>query len=171
MANRTIPQHNFKDMTGQRFGLLRVRELRGKQTYRWRNRTMTRAMWLCDCDCGNPVVVSGGSLRSGNTRSCGCRKPALGGAWKHGRTNDDRYQVWADMKGRCLNPKSKIWKYYGGRGIKVCDRWLESFENFLADVGERLLGMWLDRIDNDGNYEPGNVRWATPKQQSNNRRP
>lgn len=80
------------------------------------------------------------------------------------------YQTWTGMKNRCTNPRNRAWRLYGGRGIKVCDRWMASFLDFISDVGERPPGTTLDRIDNDGNYEPGNVRWATSKQQSGNRR-
>lgn len=87
-----------------------------------------------------------------------------------GKTKNPAYQVWADMKQRCLNPKVPQYHNYGGRGITVCDRWLSSFENFLIDMGEKPAGKSIDRINNDGNYEPGNCRWATSKEQRDNQR-
>lgn len=89
---------------------------------------------------------------------------------RHGLTGSPTYNTWASMKQRCLNPNSPKYRLYGGRGITICDRWLK-FENFLADMGERPPGLTLDRIDNDGDYEPGNCRWATSTQQIANRRP
>lgn len=88
----------------------------------------------------------------------------------HGRSNDPIFAVWSSMVKRCRNPNDRAFKDYGGRGIKVCDRWLTSFENFLADMGEPTPGMQLDRIDNEGNYEPRNCRWVTSKQNCRNRR-
>jgi hypothetical protein len=101
-------------------------------------------------------------------------KPGAGNT-KHGYgsrwTRNPTYQAWLNMKKRCTKPNCKDWEYYGGRGIKVCERWLHSFENFLEDVGERPEGRSLDRYpNNDGNYEPGNVRWATRSEQMSNRR-
>lgn len=135
----------------------------------------SRRWCLCQCDCGKEVVVRVGRLLSGNTGSCGClsrdttRKRAL----KHGHNrageNDPTYKSWTHMKDRCLNPRNKSYSYYGGRGITVCGRWLD-FANFLEDMGEKPRGTSLDRINNDGNYEPGNCRWANAKQQNRNRR-
>lgn len=128
-----------------------------------------RSRWLCLCDCGKTVVVAGGHLQSGNTRSCGClRLP-----YNAPSDSIPEYGPWKAMKQRCHCPKDKDHHRYGGRGIIVCDRWRESFAAFLQDVGPRpSLAHSLDRYPNkDGNYEPGNVRWATAKQQANNRRP
>jgi hypothetical protein len=87
----------------------------------------------------------------------------------HGRTRDSMHRAWVNMRQRCLNPHDRRYKDYGGRGIKVCERWMK-FENFVADMGERPAGLTLERKNNDGDYEPGNCCWATPKQQANNRR-
>jgi hypothetical protein len=144
---------------GTRFGLL---EVVGYQGHDGKN-----ALYLCQCDCGNTASVRSGDLRNGSYRSCSCRR----GPWRHGMTRTPTWFSWIAMRQRCLNPKSVKWPDYGGRGIRVCDRWLDSFETFLADVGVRPEGKTLDRVDVDGNYEPRNVRWATPAEQARNRRP
>lgn len=134
----------------------------------------SRRMVNCMCDCGQAVTVRTSSLRSGLTLSCGClqaERAAQSGrdSATHGMTDSDTYHVWQSMKQRCENEKHECYDHYGGRGISVCERW-QSFENFLVDMGECPDGLTLDRRDNNGNYEPGNCRWATWFQQNSNRR-
>lgn len=136
-------------------------------------RTRRSTLWECVCWCGNPHVVSASNLSSGNTRSCGCMGSKLKAVanTRHGcchpRTRE--YSTWKSMRGRCLTKSNPQYNDYGGRGIKICERW-NLFESFLADMGKCPLGMSIDRINNDGNYEPSNCRWATQKTQSLNTR-
>lgn len=130
-----------------------------------------RSMWLMQCDCGDRVVLSSNSVKTGNTASCGCLgdETRRTSTIKHGKTGTPTYISWAAMVTRCRNAKNPGYKKYGANGIDVCPQWASSFEQFLRDVGERPVGMTLDRIDNAKGYFPGNVRWATPHEQSKNR--
>lgn len=157
---------NLKDISGQRFGRLTALRISHVDAL--------QAHWVCRCDCGAETTARFHHLIRDHKRSCGCLKRDRFTTKTHGHAPKGKpssaYSTWCSMKRRCFNPKDKAWKHYGGRGITVCDRWRDSFESFLADMGEPPPGLSLDRRENNGNYEPGNCRWATQSEQVNNSR-
>jgi hypothetical protein len=173
---------NSSNLVGTKFGLLTVKALVGLRVHG--SRLKRETLWYCSCDCGGYITLGRSCLTSG-TRSCGClnkesiRNIALKGLsnFRHGYSPDEiarrtpEYRAWQALKTRCFNPKIVGYHRYGGRGITVCDRWINSFENFLADMGCRPGPEYsIDRFpNNDGNYEPSNCRWATRDQQAANK--
>jgi len=163
-----------KDLTGKKFGRLEVLRLYGWLASRLGDGT---SIWECQCACGNKKLVRSICLTRGANVSCGCYQSEcrITNSTKHGHARkcnrSGEYSSWARMRDRCSNPKTERYPHYGGRGIKVCERWLD-FELFLSDMGNKPTPKHsIDRIDNDGNYEPSNCRWATAlEQQSNTKR-
>jgi hypothetical protein len=146
-----------EDMAGRVFGKLTVLRRAPREP------GPGPAVWVCLCECGTVTTATGGNLRKGRAFSCGCVRR------KHGMAGSPTWVSWRSMRDRCLNVRNPGYANYGGRGITIAERW-DDFAAFLADMGERPKGLTLDRIDNDGNYEPGNCRWATMRTQSRNSR-
>ena len=131
-----------------------------------------KSYWKCRCDCGVEKDVMGKNLRNGRSQSCGCLMAELSAekATSHGRCRTRTYHIWGAMKTRCTNKNYPQYDDYGGRGITVCERWLHSFENFLADMGECPDGLTIERRNNDAGYCKDNCKWATRAEQNNNKR-
>jgi hypothetical protein len=163
---------HVKDITGQRFGLLTVKEFTGIGEH-------GGSYWLCKCDCGGTIITSSHSLIGGNTKSCGClQAESRHLRKKHGGKGTRRYGVWKGMKCRCYTKSSSSYKHYGARGIKVCDEWVHDYQAFHDwafangyDPKAPTYECTIDRIDPNGNYEPSNCRWVDMKAQNANRRP
>lgn len=163
-----MPRQTHEDLTGMKYGKLTAISFHSKNAHR-------QSLWNCKCDCGNEKVILAPSLKSGATVSCGCHniEKTRERFTKHGhrkeRNKTAAYATWAQMMNRCYNERTEKYHHYGGRGIKVCDRW-HDFPNFFADMGERPAGkISLDRINSDGNYEPNNCRWADYALQNQNK--
>lgn len=150
----------YRNLAGLKFGHLTPVKFVGKNKFRM-------ALWECLCDCGKVFTIHCGDLTSGNTSSCGCHSKDH--CTTHGMTKTKTYAAWSSMIDRCSNPNNKHWKDYGGRGIRVCERW-QKFEFFLEDMKECPTGLSLDKIDNNKDYEPGNCRWISMKDQQSNKR-
>lgn len=154
-----------KDEIGNRYDRLLVLSYSGRKR--------TSSEWLCQCDCGNTVIVVGHKLRSGHTKSCSClqKEKVLSNRLSHGMSKKPEYRSWQGIKERCYNPNNIEYKNYGARGIIMCDRWLTSFENFLSDMGLKPTKLHtIDRINYNLNYEPDNCRWADKMVQGGNTR-
>lgn len=153
----------IKDIQGKRFGRWLVLQRTGSDK-------RGESLWRCRCDCGNEAILIGGSLRTGNSVSCGCFKKENPPRKVHGASGTKMYGRWKGMIRRCENKKTRAYKDYGGRGISVCERWRNSFEAFVVDMGPCPDGYSLERKNNNGNYEPSNCIWVPSDIQANNNR-